>query len=136
MFGRKKKKDGGIEAFLGPETIFQGTINTKGTLRIDGRWEGGTVNAQGVIIGENGMVTGNINAGSVIIGGKVTGNIIASEMLEIHSRGEVKGDIKTAHLSIADGAIFEGNCSMIREEKIEPTEEASLKTHQVFLPEK
>lgn len=136
MFGRKAKKDTPIESFIGPGTIFQGTINTKGTLRIDGQWEGGNVNAQGAIVGETGVVKGNINARTVIIGGKVTGNITASETLEIHSKGEVTGDIKTAHLSIAEGSIFEGNCSMIREEKIEPQEKPKVETRQVFLPEK
>ncbi|HCJ65739.1 MAG TPA: hypothetical protein DHV62_00020 [Elusimicrobia bacterium] len=148
MFGKKTKKESPIESFIGQETIFQGTINTKGSLRIDGQWEGGNINAQGVIIGETGVVKGNLAAQSVIVGGKVAGNIYASEILEIHSKAEVKGDIKTAHLSIADGAIFEGNCSMLREEKVVSTiggvtqqsvstDHQSVPTErQVFLPEK
>lgn len=149
MFRRKAKKESPIESFIGQHTLFQGTINTKGSLRIDGQWEGGDVNAQGVIVGETGVVKGNINAPSVIIGGKVIGNIHASEILEIHSKAEVNGDIKTAHLSIAEGAVFEGNCSMLREEKIEPavgreipqsapTDSPRLDEagRRVFLPEK
>jgi len=143
MFGRKIKKEGPIESFIGPDTFFQGTINTKGILRIDGQWEGGNLTTQGLIIGETGVAKGNITARSVIVGGKVTGNIQASEILEIHSKGEVNGDIETAHLSIAEGALFEGNCSMFREKKAEPVKgtkkiEPALsgETRQVFLPEK
>ncbi len=148
MFGKKTKKESPIESFIGAETIFQGTISTKGSLRIDGQWEGGNINAQGVIIGETGVVKGNLTAQSVIVGGKVAGNIHASEILEIHSKAEVKGDIKTAHLSIADGATFEGNCSMLREEEtvtgigggthqpVSGNHQPVPAERQVFLPEK
>lgn len=143
MFGLKTKKESSIESFIGQGTLFQGTITTKDSLRIDGQWEGGSINAQGVIIGETGVAKGNITAQNVIVGGKVTGNIQAAEILEIHSKSEVTGDIKTAHLTIDDGAFFQGNCSMLREEKIISTEETKKveptlggESRQVFLPEK
>lgn len=142
MFGRKGKKESPIESFIGLDTTFQGSINSKGLLRVDGNWEGGNVSAQGIIVGETGTLKGDINAKSVIIGGKVTGNVTASEILEIHSKARVKGDIKTSHLLIAEGAFFEGNCSMIHEEglvseeKTQTAKGAKLETPQVFLPEK
>ena len=39
----------------------------------------------------------------------------ADERLEIHTKGKLYGNIRTAKLKIADGVIFEGNCEMIKE---------------------
>jgi cytoskeletal protein CcmA (bactofilin family) len=114
MFSKKKEQPE-LETIIGPDTIFQGTIKTKGMLRVDGRIEGGILEAHTVIIGTQGQVQGDINAKSVTVGGKVTGNITTEESLEILSKAQVFGDIHSALLSIGEGAIFEGHCVMSAE---------------------
>ncbi len=114
MFGKIKETDSKMETVLGPETHFQGTIRSKGYIRVDGKVEGG-ISAEGVIVGETGQVQGDITAKNIVIGGKVTGNIIAAAVLELQLHSQVFGDIRTAQLSIAEGAVFEGNCVMTTE---------------------
>ena len=46
----------------------------------------------------------------MVIGGKVNGNISAEHNIEILSKAEVHGDMHSAVLSIAEGAIIEGSC--------------------------
>ncbi len=99
-----------LESVLGPDTEVHGPIHCRGSLRIDGRVEG-SVSAQAVTIGENALVQGDIRAKSVVVGGKVKGNITA-ETIEIKLRSQITGDLKTRHISIAEGAVFDGNCSM------------------------
>ncbi len=118
MFGNKTKKINvikEIETIVGENTVFQGTIKTKGSVRIDGRLEGNIVEASQVIIGTKGYVQGDITAASVIIGGKVNGNITASESIELQPGAQLLGDIHTSTLSIGEGAIFEGHCVMTSE---------------------
>ena len=113
MFAKKKENEFGVlETFIGPETVFQGTIHTKNSVRIDGKLEGGISEANGVIVGDKGQVTGDINARVVVIGGKVTGNVTAAASLEILPKAQVYGDLHSAILSIGEGATFEGNCVM------------------------
>ena len=114
MFGKIKETDARMETVLGPETHFQGTIRSKGSIRVDGRVEGG-ISAEGVVVGETGQVQGDVTAKNIVIGGKVTGNILASNTLEMQTHSQVFGDIRTAQLSIAEGAVFEGNCVMTTE---------------------
>lgn len=112
MFGKTAKEtEGRMETILGPETHFQGTIRSKGFIRVDGRVEGG-ISAEGVVIGEHGHVQGDVTAKTVVIGGKVTGNIVAAQTLELQGKSQIFGDIRTSQLSIAEGAVFEGNCVM------------------------
>ena len=61
-------------------------------------------------ISPNGKVLdAQIHAGSVIIAGKMSGDISASEMVEIKASGSAAGNIKCPRISIADGAQFKGS---------------------------
>ena len=116
MFGKKKEDEfGTLETIIGVESVFHGTIQSKNSVRIDGKLEVGVSEANGVIIGEKGQVQGDVTARVVIVGGKVTGNITASHNLEILSKAQVYGDVHSALLSIGEGATFEGNCVMSTE---------------------
>lgn len=123
MFGKNKSIMGGsdpskMETLIGPTSVFQGTIASKGTIRVDGKIEGGITEAAHVIIGEDGEVHGDVNAQTVVVGGSVVGNISAPASLEILSGAKIHGDIKTAALQISEGATFEGNCTMIKEKGV------------------
>jgi len=116
MFGTKKKTMENLETVIGNGTQFQGTIRSKGTIRIDGKLEGGILEADGVIVGESGQIQGDITAKSVIVGGKIIGNVTAEHNLEIKSKAQVFGDLHTGLLSIGEGAVFEGHCVMSSEQ--------------------
>lgn len=107
-----------METVIGLETTVQGTVTSKGAIRIDGKLEGGVAEASSVIVGEHGEILGDINAQSAVIGGKVTGNVVTSASIEILPNAQIHGDIKTVALSIAEGASFEGNCTMTKEKQV------------------
>jgi len=65
-----------------------------------------------LIIGEGAKVMADITCGSVIINGDVTGNVKATEMVELHKPAKVKGDITTPSLMIDKGVVFDGNSKM------------------------
>lgn len=112
MFSKGKEMESGkMETVIGEDSFFQGTIRSKGFVRVDGKVEGG-VSAEGAIIGPSGHVQGDVTAKTVVIAGKVTGNVIAASGLELQPQGQILGDIRAAQISIAEGAIFEGNCVM------------------------
>jgi len=103
-----------IVTTLGKETVFNGILRFRESLKIDGHFEG-EIESPGFLYIENGaMVKANIKVGAVVIGGVVRGNIEASERLEMLSTGKVFGNIRTAKLNIADGVVFEGKCEMIK----------------------
>jgi cytoskeletal protein CcmA (bactofilin family) len=86
----------------------KGNIKFSGELTFDGRLEG-DVQTEGVFtLGENGHVTGNINAQTVLARGKVNGNIIAKDKVEVKAKSELFGDIRAAKLVIEEGVTFVG----------------------------
>lgn len=111
MFG-KKETIGKIETIIAEGTDVKGDMSSVGTIRVDGVVEGHIIKAAGVIIGRSGKVAGDLTGESVIIGGEVSGNVVASNNLELLSTAQVFGDIKAQTLSIHEGAVFEGKCTM------------------------
>jgi cytoskeletal protein CcmA (bactofilin family) len=109
-------------------TVLNGNLRSEESVQIDGTFEG-DLNVKGtLIVGPNATVQANINAGEVKISGKVNGNIIAKERLEICSSGKLYGDIKTPRLTIAEGVVFEGHCSMGTDKK---SDDLNLNNQQV-----
>lgn len=102
-----------LSMVIGVDSTVRGTLESKGTVRIDGIVEGGIL-ADWVIIGESGTVQGDIMSRGAVLGGNIEGNIHASETAEITAKGQVIGDITAARLSIVEGGIFEGHSRMIR----------------------
>ena len=101
-----------IETIIGRGTIFTGQITGKGSVRIDGRIDGGIAVEGNVVIGATGVVVGDITAGSLLISGSVTGNVAAEDKISINSEGQLLGDIRCRQFNVADGGVFQGRSEM------------------------
>lgn len=104
---------GTIATVLGKETSFSGILNFRKPLEISGEFQGEIESEGFLLVSEGAKVRANIKAGIVVVAGEITGNVIATQRLEMLPTGKVNGNIKTAKLQIADGVVFEGNCEMI-----------------------
>lgn len=91
---------------------FDGKVEVRGTLRIEGDFKGDIGTPESLVIGKTGVVHANCNVKNAIIGGQLFGNIVAENKIELQSGSHVEGDIKTKRLVIDEGVFFEGNCSM------------------------
>ena len=97
---------------LGSNALFKGELTFKDTLCIDGEFEGQLTTNDTLIVNERGAVLADIEAGTVICKGRITGNIIASQKVEIHFTGKILGDMQTPALGIELGGVFKGKCDM------------------------
>ncbi len=103
------RPSGGVPSILSRDLVITGEISTEGDVQIEGRLEG-NIKATTLTIGEQGAVNGNIKAGTVHIHGKVTGKIEA-DTIEMASTANVLADLIQDHLTIANGAFFDGKCT-------------------------
>ncbi len=113
------KKEGlreDVNAFLGRETVFEGKLDFKGAVRIDGRFKGEIRSADLLIVGEGARVEGEVEVGTAIVQGEVFGNVRASKKVDLRSSAKVIGDIVTPTLAVEEGALFHGHCRMREEE--------------------
>lgn len=107
-----KKSEKGFYTMIGEGASFEGTVILSHAIRIDGVFKGKIEADEMLTIGHTGIVEADIKAKSIIIGGKVSGNIIASERVELESKASFIGDLQTRDLVINEGALFHGKCSM------------------------
>jgi cytoskeletal protein CcmA (bactofilin family) len=98
---------------IGKSVVIKGELNGSEDLTIEGQVEGKIELRQNVLtIGANGRIKAQVFAKSVIILGEVTGNVTASEKVDIRDNGSVDGDIASPRVAIAEGAHFRGSIDM------------------------
>ena len=114
MFSKGKKEISAdkMETLIGKDTQLEGTIQCKGSLRVDGSLEGKVWSQGDIIIGDSGCIEGDIKARNIIVSGTVKGKIYAEGRVELASTGKMLGDMKAKKLVIDEGAVFDGNCIM------------------------
>ena len=116
MFGKEGDAitggEGNLNSILGPGCKVKGNIDLKGTLRIDGDFDGEINCPETLIIGKSGVVKADVKVKNAVIGGKLIGNVAATNKIELQTGSHVEGDISTARLVIDEGVFFEGACKM------------------------
>jgi cytoskeletal protein CcmA (bactofilin family) len=93
---------------LGADVEIKGNLKFSGELTFEGKLEG-EIQTDGTLhLGDSAVIDGNINAQSVVVRGKINGNIIAKEKIDIKGKTELFGDIRASKLSIEEGVTFVG----------------------------
>src|SRR4030065_2738471 len=87
-----QKGDGRIETIIGKGTNIEGTVNLEGSARIDGKITGKVISNDVITVGSTGVVKAEIRAKAIVVGGKVEGNLIASEKVEVQAKRGLVGE--------------------------------------------
>jgi cytoskeletal protein CcmA (bactofilin family) len=106
-------------AYLDSRTKINGQLTFEGPAQIDGQIEGEIVARSSLVIGHGALVTAKIKAASVVVAGTVSGEITATERIEIRPSDKKSGNLAAPRIAMHEGAIFEGHCAMKPEERRE-----------------
>lgn len=117
MFNKSKENtapQGEVMTFLEKGAHFKGSLSYEGTVRVDGEIEGEIMTQGTLIVGERGVINAEISAGTVIVGGRINGNIHATQKIQLLPKSMVTGSLASPCLIIEDGALFNGISEMKR----------------------
>ena len=92
--------------------VIDGEVSGEEPLTILGTVKGKISTTQNLAIEPGATVEADIETTSLSVGGRVTGNLVARERVEVRANGKMVGDIKAPRILIADGAAFKGNVDM------------------------
>jgi cytoskeletal protein CcmA (bactofilin family) len=100
-------------ANIGKSITIKGDLSGNEDLQIDGSVEGriDLPNNQ-LTIGAEGRVKAEVHAKSVVVIGHVTGNVSATDRIQVEANGIVDGDVKAPRLLIQEGAMLNGSVEM------------------------
>ena len=131
-----KKKNTRMVVF-GSSTNFNGLLRFKESLCIQGKFKG-TIESSGDLIVDKGAVVeaDRISVNSLEVYGTVIAAVHALDKIDMFPGAEVNGDMTAGRLRIADGVLFEGQCSMTGINKdveifSRPTEEIKAELQRV-----
>jgi len=98
---------------LGRQTSFNGQLKFRETLLVQGKFKG-TIEATGALVVDKDAIVDadRITVSSLTVYGTVLGDVFAADNVDMMNGAKVQGDISAARLRIADGVLFEGQCSM------------------------
>jgi cytoskeletal protein CcmA (bactofilin family) len=108
-----KDKDKSMgNTIIGASIIVDGEISGEEPLTILGTVKGKIAVAMNLNVENGATVEANIEAQALTVSGRLTGNVLARERVELRSDAKVIGDVKAPRIVIADGASFKGNVDM------------------------
>src|SRR5262245_32286741 len=120
-------------ASIGKSIVINGELSGSEDLTIEGRVDGKIELRDHVLtVGPNGRIKAQVSAKAVVVLGQVTGNLTATEKVDIKENGSVEGDIIAPRVAIADGSHFRGSIDMQKKDQPSSVE----RPHPTFKAEK
>ena len=100
-------------AWIGQGVTIEGSITSTQDIRIEGRVHGAVeVGQHELVLGAGSEVKADVNARSVLVGGKIEGDVTATDRIQIQSTGVLIGDVVTPRLIIQDGGMLRGKADV------------------------
>ena len=119
---------------LGSSLVIKGKISGSEDLQIDGKVEGPvSLPGQKLTVGSTGHLNSEVDAREVVVHGKVSGNLIVQDRVDIRKDASVTGDIIASRISVEDGAYFKGRIEIERAKSFGSN--ASASESQTAVPE-
>src|SRR5262245_10593195 len=108
------------KASIGKSIVINGELSGSEDLTIEGRVDGKIELRDHVLtVGSNGRIKAQITAKAIVVLGQVTGNLNATEKVDIKETGSVEGDVVAPRVAIADGSHFKGSIDMQKKDQPE-----------------
>jgi cytoskeletal protein CcmA (bactofilin family) len=118
MFGKDASSAGDtkLNSIIGRGSQCEGEIVVSGGLKIDGRFNG-KIKADSVFVGKEAVVEATVETNVAVVGGKILGDVVARESLELQAKSELVGNVKTKNLIVGESAVLDGYCDMGQKER-------------------
>ena len=87
-------------AYLGSDTVYEGKLTFKGTVRIEGKYTGEIVS------------DGTLNVGELLLSGRFSGEVTAKRRVVVYASGVLEGTLQTPNLLTEEGGVIEGQVIM------------------------
>lgn len=99
-------------AYLGSDTVYEGKLTFKGTVRIEGKYAG-VITSDGTLnVGKDAQVDGTLDVGELLLSGRFTGEVTAKRRVVVYASGVLEGTLQTPSLLTEEGGVIEGQVIM------------------------
>ncbi len=125
--------EGTMNTLIGHGTTLDGTLNVSSSMRVDGKIIGKVSCSDSLLVGKTGVLEASVKVKNATVGGRVEGDIEASEVVVLEGNSAVIGNVTTKKLIIEEGAVFNGTCHMSGETTGKVARKEDISTSQTGL---
>lgn len=93
----------------------EGNIVTHGDIRVEGKIKGTLHCKAKLVLGASGSLEGNVDAQNAMIAGKIEGQIVVRDMVQIQESGKINGDLTAGNMAMQKGGVVTGTLKMGKE---------------------
>lgn len=97
---------------IGSTIVIDGEITGDEDLIILGTVKGRIGLRENILVESGGVVEASVETATIVVNGSVTGDINATDRIDLRTESHVIGDVRAPRILIADGASFKGNVDM------------------------
>ncbi|KKQ76128.1 MAG: hypothetical protein UV02_C0056G0013 [Candidatus Kuenenbacteria bacterium GW2011_GWA2_42_15] len=115
MFGKNQNlenESSSVDTIIGPSVSVEGNFKGDGNIIIEGEVKGSLKTKGYLKASETSVIAASIVAGDAEIAGQLTGNIKVKGALEIKNTAIIQGDLEAQAITVAHGAVINGNLKM------------------------
>jgi cytoskeletal protein CcmA (bactofilin family) len=112
--GSKGPRRSQLTAFIDEGSEIEGRYTFRGTVMLNGKFKGEISSDDTLIIGERAVLEADVRAGRLVVNGEVTGNLRATERIDLKRPARVFGDVDAPVVVLEEGVLFEGHCRMTK----------------------
>lgn len=112
--GSKGPRRSQLTAFIDEGSEIEGRYTFRGTVMLNGKFKGEITSDDTLIIGERAVLEADVRAGCLVVNGEVTGNLRATERIDLKRTARVFGDVEAPVVVLEEGVLFEGHCRMTK----------------------
>lgn len=110
------------ETVIGEGVALKGQLTFKRYLCINGEFEGDLKSSGKVKVGKTGVVRSNLTLYSAVIEGKVVGDLVIEDLLELRGSAQVYGNIRARYLRVDDGVTINGHLQIMPQGQVRASE--------------
>lgn len=113
MFEKEKKyRAEDAETIIGSGVKVEGTFVAFGNVTVKGTVSGSVETKNDLRVEDGALIEADAKANNAFVAGAIKGNLKAEEKIKLSESAHVAGDLECKTLSVEEGAIFNGRCTM------------------------
>ena len=104
--------------FLGEDIYVEGIIHSQEKMVVSGTVDGNVFCDKEIVVSETGHVKGRLEGKIILVAGKINGDVLAHERLEVNAAAKIQGEVHvpSGKLLIQEGSKLDAQCTILNKE--------------------
>lgn len=127
LFNGNSQNSNEIETIIGPSVKVEGNFKGDGNINIEGMVQGSIKTNHNLTVGSSAKIKAEVDANNLFLAGEIKGNVRIKEKTTLTSSARIIGNLDTKILTVEEGALINGKCTMMPENEVAPEQKKTTK---------